>query len=122
MYVGIRVKFKHHPSPPTSGCTEPFGLCITIPIKTATSVTEGEYKEGFGIANCEVINGQFHMVFERRAALDNGKIPIINDWKLGAEVAKAFGYSEIVIQAGDYDVDFSNHSEFGESFFRASFN
>lgn len=115
----IKVKFKHHPSPPTSGCTKPFGLCIIIPIGLTDSVTPEEYDEGFGIAQCEVEGAKFHMIFERRAALDNGTVPIQDHWDLGKDVARAFGYKEIIIRPGEYRVDFSNYSEFGEAFFDA---
>ncbi|MBC8181166.1 hypothetical protein H8E88_08580 [candidate division KSB1 bacterium] len=118
----IKVKFKHHPSPPTSGCTKPFGLCIIIPINFAEDVTPEEYAEGYGIADCEVVNEQFHMIFNRRAALDDGTIPIENNWNLGEEIARGFGYSEIIIQSGDYNVNFSNYPEFGEVFFNANLN
>ena len=62
------------------------------------------------------------MIFERRAALDDGTIPIQSDWNLGKEVARAFGYREIIIRSGEYRVDFSNYREFGEAFFTAGFN
>lgn len=118
----IKIKFKHHPSPPTSGCTKPFGLCIIIPIGIKDHVTQEEYDEGYGIAQSEVVNNKFHMIFERRAALDDGTIPIQSDWNLGEEVARAFGYREIIIRSGEYRVDFSNYREFGEAFFTADFN
>jgi hypothetical protein len=115
----IKVKFKHHPSPPTSGCTKPFGLCIIIPIGLTDNVTQEEYDEGFGIAQSEVVNNKFHMIFERRAALDNGTVPIQDYWNLGEAVARAFGYKEIIIRPGEYRVDSSNYTEFGEAFFDA---
>jgi len=115
----IKVKFKHHPSPPTGGCTKPFGLCIIIPIGTTDNVTQAEYDEGFGIAQCGVKNGKFHMVFERRAALDDGTVPIQDYWNLGEAVARDFGYKEIIIRPANYHVDFSKYSEFGEALFDA---
>lgn len=73
----------------------------TIPVGVSNSVTLAEYQDGFGIAQCEVINGKFHMIFERRAALDNGKIPIAENWDLGSQVASAFGYNQIIIKQGE---------------------
>lgn len=117
----IKLKFKHHPSPPTDGCTVLFGICILIPIGLTDRATKKEYEEGFGIAQSEVIKNQFHLIFERRAALDSGMIPIQMDWNLGREVANAFGFEEIIIRKGEYRVDFSKYEEFGECFFDTSF-
>lgn len=115
----VRIKFKHHPIPPTSGCTKPFGLCIIIPINFQDSVTPEEYEEGYGIAICDIVDDQVHMIFERRAALDNGTVPIQNDWNLGEDIAEGFDCTEIVIQEGEYEVDFSTYDEFGEAYFDA---
>lgn len=122
MNVPIKIKFKYHSVPPTKdGCTQPLGLCIIIVIKVTDKVTPEEYKEGFGIARADVIDGKFHLVYERRAALDDGTVPIQDYWDLGEEVSKALGYKKIVVKPGIYKVDFSKYPEFGETFFEADF-
>jgi hypothetical protein len=122
MATPIKIKFKHHPSPPTSGCTVPFGICIIIPIGLANNVTSEEYNEGFGIALCDIVDGKFHLVFQRRAALDDGTVPIQDYWNLGEEVSKKLGFDEVVVRPGRYNVNFSNYREFGEALFDADFS
>jgi hypothetical protein len=122
MATPIKIKFKHHPSPPTGGCTIPFGLCIIIPIPVTDQVSSAESVDGFGIADSDIVSEKVHLVFHRRAALDDGTIPIAADWDLGNDVASALGYRRIVIKKGNYSVDFTNYREFGEAFFDADFS
>lgn len=120
MNFPIKIKFKHHSVPPTKGgCNQPLWLCILIPIKVTDKVTPEEYKEGFGIARADIVEGKFHLVYERRAALDDGTVPIQDNWDLGEEVAKVLGYKKIIVKAGTYKVDFSKYPEFGETYFDA---
>lgn len=114
MNATIKLKFKHD-----SPCTKPLGICIIIPIPVTCEVTPKEYEEGFGIACADVVEKKFHLVFKRRAALNDGTIPIPDYWDLGDEVAKALGYKKIIVESGTYKVDFSNYPEFGEAFFDA---
>ncbi len=114
MKAPIKLKFKHD-----SPCTKPFGICIIIPLSVTCDVTPKEYEEGFGIACADVVERKLHLVFMRRAALDDGTIPIPDYWDLGEEVAKALGYKKIIVKPGTYKVNFSNYPQFGEAFFEA---
>ena len=92
MNFPIKIKFKHHSVPPTKGgCNQPLGLCILIPIKVTDKVTPEEYKEGFGIARADIVEGKFHLVYERRAALDDGTVPI-QTMGFGRRSCQSFGY------------------------------
>jgi len=101
--------------------TKPFWLGIIIPLVFADNVSSEEYDEGFGTAQCDVKNDKFHMVFRRTSASDDGIVQIKDYWNLGEEVAREFGYKEIIIQHGEYIFDFLNNPEFVETFFDANF-
>jgi hypothetical protein len=122
MSFPIKIKFKHHPSPPTGGCTVPLGICIIIPIGLTDNVTAEEYEDGFGIADCDKVDSKIHLVFKRRAALDDGTIPIQDNWNLGTAVSKKLGYNSVIVRPGRYNVNFSNYREFGEALFDADFS
>jgi len=67
----------------------------------------------------DIMEEKFHLIYCRRAALDDGTVPIQDYWDLGKEVANALGYKKIVVKPGTYKVDYSSYPEYGETYFDA---
>ena len=66
--------------------------------------------------------GYVKFVFNQTTALEDGTIPVEDDYTFRPEVAKLFGYTKITIQKGTYTVHPSSTSDFGEVVFQCYFN
>lgn len=113
-----KVKFKHGGCQGASGCDCPLGICISWRfLLDGSQLTQSEREAGIGQPTVSIENGKLHMIFDCEASLEDGTIPIDNDFFIGDNVSNFFEYQSIVIVRGIYHVDFTKHREFGEVYF-----
>ncbi len=115
-------KFKHHGQfgsscDDGSACGNCVGVCFIITWKKKTkSLTNAEFASGFGEAEIEIINNKLHVIFGRSADNDSGYVTVSENYSIGSEVSMELGYSDVEVQLGSYEIDYSNY-EYGEVFF-----
>ena len=111
-----KLKFKHSAGPThCMNCHCPLGICIQINFKMSPITTE-ETNDGYGYVSASIVKGKLNVIFENPAALEDGTIPIEEDWVLSPEFAKYLGLNSITVKGGVYKVDFSRNQNFGEIF------
>ena len=117
-----KVKFKHSCCrTQCNGCQCPLGICITAGI-VMDDITAEEAETGdYGYVQVGISNDKLHMVFEDDVAIDDqyfsNEIPIEADFEIDEHLAALLGYESVTIEAGTYEVDFSNYGTYGEAYF-----
>ncbi|MEI8202393.1 MAG: hypothetical protein WCH34_05240 [Bacteroidota bacterium] len=93
---------------PPCPCDVPFGVYVNFPFEPSNvPLTPTEFNAGYGKAMINIDNqNKVHLIFDRRAALDDNSIPISVDFFIGSAVSNALGYDSIIIQQGTYNVNF----------------
>jgi hypothetical protein len=91
-----------------------YGPC-SFPNAMCCSGEWGPYlsEPAVAIANINNFN-QLHLVFLQETALSDSTIPIPIDFFVGSEASHSLGYDTIIVDQGDYLVNFSNYPQYGE--------
>lgn len=115
--IKIKAAFKHRG--PLNGfcddgsdCGRCLGICVIITWTLTDSITTAERADGYGLSDIEILQGN-KMSFIPDSSIDNGAGYAIvdTDNSVGLGVSTELGYSNVVVKAGTYAIDYSTYSD-----------
>ena len=92
------------------GCDGDRGTCIIIHGRMVDDdFNVKDLGDGMGLAEIEVVDGQlkFNILFDTSKDPFQRNFNVIKDIRLDKEVCEYLGYQTVIIEAGEYGVDFS---------------
>lgn len=97
------------------GCPCPLGICLCGGFSNGPITDTSLISQGFGTASAEYVDSKLHLVFDQPTALENGTIPITDEYYFSKSLLDYLGIDHPVKLVVEIDtVNFSNH-RYGEA-------
>lgn len=112
-YPRIKVQFGNN-------STELGGLCNSSAISTG-SLSWQEYNTNYGQIQVGIHSSdELHFIFERPSGDSEDMFIVCDNYLINAEISDLIGATSITILEGEYEIDYSQHTTYGEAYIDAS--